>query len=144
LAIRHHLLVFSLVAIIAVEFALIRPGVGGASLMRVARLDAFYGLCAGLIVVVGIARVHFGIKGDEFYVANPWFWAKMAAFALIGAISVGPTISLIKWRRAAKAAPGFVPDAEALRRLRPYLLAELALLPVVLVCAAAMSRYGAF
>jgi putative membrane protein len=144
LAIFHHLLVFSLVGIIAAEFALIRPGLAGPALRRVAKLDAAYGLCALAIVVIGIARVRYSIKGAEFYQTNPWFWAKMIAFAGIGVISIVPTIALIRWRRATRAEPGFAPAAERVDRLRPYLLAELALVPVVLICAAAMARYGAF
>jgi putative membrane protein len=73
LAIGHHFLVFTLVAFMAVEFALIRPDPAGGALMRVARLDAAYGACAALVVAIGIARVVFGAKGADYHLASPWF-----------------------------------------------------------------------
>lgn len=144
LAIGHHLTVFALVAIIALEFALLRPGLSGVALRRMAGLDAAYGIVAGLIVAIGISRVYFGIKGVDFYHANPWFWCKMIAFAAIGGLSAFPTVSFIKWRRAGKADPGFEPPADKVRRVRRFIAAELLLLPVVIICAAAMARYGSF
>jgi putative membrane protein len=143
LAVGHHLLVFALVALMAAEFALIRPGLAGRALLQVARLDGAYGASATLIVVVGIARVAFGIKGADYYLGNPWFWGKMVAFALIAVLSIVPTVALLKWRRALNGNPGFVPASDAVRRVRSFVAAQLALLPVVLVCAAAMARFGA-
>jgi len=43
LACAHHLAVFMLVAVFAAEFALLRPGLGGARLRQLARIDAAYG-----------------------------------------------------------------------------------------------------
>jgi putative membrane protein len=51
---------------------------------------------------------------------------------------------LLAWRRAGKADPTFTPDADRVRRVRFFIAAQLALLPIVLICAAAMARYGAF
>jgi putative membrane protein len=144
LAIGHHFLVFTLVAFMALEFALIRPGFAGGTLIRAARLDAAYGACAALVVAVGIARVVFGAKGADYYLSNPWFWGKMVAFAAIGGLSIIPTLSLLAWRRTGKADPTFTPDADRVRRVRFFIAAQLALLPIVLICAAAMARYGAF
>jgi putative membrane protein len=144
LAVGHHLMVFALVAIIAVEFALLRPGLSGVALRRIAGLDAAYGIVAGLIVAIGLCRVYFGIKGADFYHSNPWFWSKMAAFAVIGGLSIIPTVSFIKWRRAGKTDPGFAPLEEKVRRVRNFIAAELVLLPVVIICAATMARYGSF
>jgi putative membrane protein len=144
LAIGHHVLVFALVAIMAVEFALVRPGLSGAMLLRMARLDALYGASAGLIVAIGIARIIFGVKGADFYLSNPWFWGKMIAFVAIASLSAIPTASFMKWRRATKADPGFAPAPEIVRRVRSFIAAQLALVPIVLICAAAMARFGSF
>ena len=84
LAIAHHLLVFSLAAILAVELATIRPGLGGASLRRLGIVDLHYGLIAALILIVGFARVYMGVKGPEAYLGAWTFWAKVGAFALVG------------------------------------------------------------
>lgn len=144
LAALHHLAIVTLIVLLAMEFAILRPGLTGPALRRAARIDAAYGAAAGVVVIVGVCRVIWGIKGPDFYLSNPWFWAKMASFAAIGLLSLPPTLSLLKWRKALAADPAFiVPDA-AMARLRGFVHAEVALLALVVIFAAMMARYGAF
>src|SRR5690606_19430094 len=75
LAIFHHLLVFALAAVLAMEATLLRDVLSGNRLVRLARIDRAYGLVALMVVVVGVGRVLFGLKGWEFYVYNASFWA---------------------------------------------------------------------
>jgi uncharacterized membrane protein len=93
LAVLHHLLILSMAGLLAAELALVRPGVGGASLKTLAVIDAGYGATATLVLVVGACRVSFGAKGAAFYLENPVFWAKIAAFAVVGVLSAWPTIA---------------------------------------------------
>ncbi|TJV70286.1 MAG: DUF2214 family protein, partial [Mesorhizobium sp.] len=65
------------------------------------------GIIAMLIIVVGIGRVIYGLKGWEFYVYNWVFWAKMAAFVTVGLLSIIPTVRFASWSRQASANPGF-------------------------------------
>ena len=144
LAIAHHFLVFSLVGILAAELALCRPGVSGAALNRLAKVDGSYGIVASLIIVVGICRVIFGIKGAQYYLHNPWFWGKMSAIVVVALLSIFPTIAILRWRKAAGTEPGFVPPERSVASVRQYLMAELAFLAVVIVCAATMARRSSF
>jgi putative membrane protein len=144
LAILHHLAIVSLIVLLAFEFALLRPGMTPEDLVRVVKIDAAYGASAGLVIVIGICRVIWGIKGASFYLSNPWFWAKMASFATIGILSIPPTLALLRWRKASRQDAGFLPPAADLTRLRAYLHAEVALLALVVGFAAAMARYGGF
>ena len=141
LAIVHHLLVFGLTIMLATQLALVRDGITGPELNRVGRMDAGYGATAGLIVVVGLLRVWFGAKGPDYYADNMWFWAKMAAFAGVGLLSIPPTIAFIRWRRALKTDPAALPSAEAVGRIRGFLRLEVALLLLVPVFAAVMARH---
>ena len=100
LAIGHHLAVFLLVAIFAAEFALLRPGLGGARIGQLARIDAAYGGVAMLVIVVGVLRVIFGASGWEYYVSNYAFWAKMAALLAMGLLTVPPTLAIRRWLKA--------------------------------------------
>jgi len=106
LAITHHVLVFSLVGILAAELALCRPGVSGAALIRLAKVDGSYGIVASLIIVVGICRVIFGNKGAQFYLHNPWFWGKMSAIVIVALLSIVSTIAVLRWRKMAGNEPG--------------------------------------
>ena len=70
LAIGHHLAVFTLVGAMAAEFVLLRPGLDGVAVGRLARLDAVYGMAALLVVVVGIMRLYWGAAGPDCYLGN--------------------------------------------------------------------------
>jgi putative membrane protein len=144
LAVLHHLAIVTLIVLLAFEFALLRPGITPDNLCRVANVDASYGAVAGLVVVVGVSRVIWGAKGAEFYLSNPWFWAKMASILCIGLLSIPPTLALLKWRRARKLDPDFLPADADLARHRRFIHAEVGLLALVVAFAAAMARYGAF
>lgn len=97
LAIVHHLLAFGLAAVLAAEFVLTAPGLTGAGLKRLQRLDRYYAALAGLLIVIGVLRVMYGGKGPDLYLASHAFWAKMAAFAAIGLLSIAPTVRILGW-----------------------------------------------
>ena len=142
LAILHHLLIVGLIVMMAIEFARLKPGLAGAELTSLARLDAGYGATAGLIVVVGVLRVIFGVKGYHYYLPNPWFWAKMVTFLAIALLSIPPTLALLKWRKGQAADAAFAPSEGEIAKARGYVLWEIRLLAVVVICAAAMARLG--
>ena len=56
----HHLAVFTLVAIFAAEFALVRPGLSGQRVAQLARIDGAYGAIAMLVIAIGLLRIFFG------------------------------------------------------------------------------------
>ena len=140
LAIAHHLLVFSLAAILAIELATVRPGLTGAGLRRLGIVDLHYGLIAALILIVGFARVYMGVKGPEAYLGAWTFWAKIGAFALVGLLSAPPTLRILQWRKRARAEPGFALGAAEVQAVRPFLIAELAVFALIPVFAAMMAR----
>ena len=144
LASGHHLLVFALVAMLVAEAVLLRGGVDGPVLQRLARLDAGYGMVAGLLLAVGLLRVFQGIKGYDFYLHNPWFHAKLGCFVLVGLLSILPTIRFLRWRRALKAEPGFRPALVEVASMARIVRFELALVAAIFVFAAMMARYGGF
>ena len=140
LACLHHLVVFSLVAIPAAELALMRGRLGTARVAHLARLDAMYGLLAMLILAIGFGRVFWGAKGSAFFLHNPVFWTKIGFFALVGLVSIVPTVRLLRWKKAAARDAGFVvpePDVASTRR---WLTVELALFVPIPLLAAAMAR----
>ena len=143
LAIAHHLLVFSLVGILAAELAMVRTGLTGPSLKRLGLIDLSYGAIAGAIVAVGFARVFFGAKGPAAYLPNPFFWSKLGVFALVGLLSVPPTLRILRWRRQAAADPGFSPSETEIGAARRFILTEACLFPFIPAFAAVMARgYG--
>jgi putative membrane protein len=144
LAVLHHLAILSLILIVGAELALIRGELSAGGLRRLASIDLGYGIAAGAIVVIGVCRVIFGAKGWVFYVHNPWFWAKMATFLVVGLLSIHPTVVFLRWRRAAAADDAFRPPSAGVAAVRRTVLIEAALLGVIVAFAAAMARFGSF
>lgn len=141
LAILHHIAVFSLFAVLAAELMLVRPGLGGDALRRLAGLDRAYGGVAMAVIVIGIARVIWGAKGWEYYMGNPYFWAKMASLVGVALLSIPPTMKIALWTKAAKANSGHPIDATEIVSARRFIHYQLALFPLIPAFAAAMARY---
>lgn len=139
-AIAHHVAVFTLVGVIAAEFVLLRPGLSGTRLAQLASIDRLYGIAAVVVIAIGVLRVMFGGKGWEFYVASDMFWAKMTAFLAVGLLSIQPTIALVRWDKALNTDPAYAPPAAELQRSRRFLTAEVIVLVLIPIFAAAMAQ----
>ncbi len=140
LAIAHHLLIFGIFGILFAEFWILRPGLSPAAAARIASLDLCYGVFAAAVVIIGFCRAIFAAKGWAYYSHNAFFWAKLASFALMGLLSVPPTLAFIRWRKLESA-----PSDAAIGAVRRYLHLELALFALLPIFAAAMARgYGEF
>lgn len=141
LASVHHLIVFGIAAVLAAELALMRPAAMSPHTVRLlGRFDAAYGLLAIAILFAGFARVWRGAKGAEFYMDNPMFWAKIAAFGVVGLLSIQPTLRIAAWQKQRKLDAGFVPPMEEIAKLRRILLAEIHVFTLIPIFAAAMAR----
>ena len=124
--------------VLAAELVLVRRGIDAATVVRVGKIDLWYGVLAGLIIAVGFARAVFAAKGWAYYSHNLFFHAKIGTFVLIGLLSVPPTIAYFRWRRA-----GVDPTDAQVAAARRFLWAELALFALLPTFAAAMARgYG--
>ena len=144
LAITHHLLVFSLTALLVVELVLLRQPMSAASVAFIARIDIFFGAAAGGVLAVGFLRVFLGEMPEAFYLESPYFWTKIAAFAAVGVLSIAPTIRFAGWGRRLRADPGFRPPAEEVRITRRFVTAEAGLFLLIPVFAAVMAQRGSF
>lgn len=143
LAILHDLLIFLLAGVLAFEVGVIRPSMKSQDILRVSRVDTWYGILAAAILVVGFSRAIYAAKGWAYYETNGFFWAKIAAFAVVGLLSIVPTVRIIRWRRALGADAGFLPGAQEIADVRRYLWAEVVFFAFIPAFAAAMARgYG--
>ena len=143
LAIVHHLLVLTLAGILAFEIGTVSLTMKRDEILRVGRVDNWYGILAGVIIVIGFIRASIAAKGWAYYEVNVFFWAKIATFVVVALLSIPPTVAIIRWRNALKSNSAFAPPAETVRRIRGYLWAEAALFLLLLVFAAVMARgYG--
>ncbi|GAB3130178.1 DUF2214 family protein [Novispirillum itersonii] len=139
LAAGHHLAAFTLVAALGAQALLLRLPLRPDTLRLLARTDLVYGVAAAAVLGLGGCRVMWDgtAKGAAFYAASPLFWAKLAVFAAVGLLSVFPTLRFRRWARQPQAIP---PEQAA--SVRRCVMAELALLPLLPILAAALARSG--
>jgi putative membrane protein len=144
LAIAHHLLIFGMLAVIAMEIGLLRGSLSAQSVRQIARIDAGYGIMAILVVLAGVARVIWGAKGYEYYIHNIFFWLKMAAFIATGLASITPTVRYLRWRKALEANPAYLPPAAEIATVQLWLRLQIVLFALLPVFAALMARYSGY
>ena len=108
--------------------------------LRMSLRVGLFSVFAVLILIVGSSRVFFGVRGPEFFLTNPWFWAKITAFVVVGILSAPPTIRFIAWRRHAKADAGFAITADDVRWVRRFFIGEIVVFAFIPLFAAAMVR----
>ena len=140
LAFFHFLFVFILVGALSAEMFVMRLTPNAQIVALVARIDIFYGLSALGLIVAGVLRVMYGAKGPEFYMASHAFAAKMAVFFTIGVLSIWPTMTFLRWRRAAKTDRAFTPAAHDWKKMRRFVTIETHLLALVIVFAVLTAR----
>ena len=63
----HHLSAFTLVACLVYEFVAFRKSLTAGEVRLIQRVDLWYGISAGVLVVVGLLRVFYFEKGASFY-----------------------------------------------------------------------------
>ena len=139
LAWLHFVCIFALVGTLVSELALYRRRMDLARLTTLRRVDAWYGISAGLVIVSGILRVSFGFKGAAFYLHNPIFWTKMGFFVAIALLSIPPTIHYIRLGGRADASGQVTVDPGGYRRMWALLGVEVVLLACIPFLAALLA-----
>ena len=146
-AFLHHLAAFTLVGALAIEFILMgqatsEQGLSVPVAKRLVKADAVLGAAAGILLAVGLLRVFYFEKGEDYYFHSHAFLAKLSIFIAVGLLSIIPTMEFLSWRKALEA--GQAPSArpEKLRLIKKILHGELMAIVLILLCAAIMARGG--
>jgi putative membrane protein len=139
-AFLHFAAVFVIFATVFYEWLTMSPAPTLAEARRLQLCDRWYGIGAGVVLVVGVLRVLYFEKGTEFYAASPFFRAKLLLFLIAGLLSIYPTVRFIKWRAATR--QGLAPQVSEQEHARIMLVLrlELVLLLGVTLCASLMAR----
>ncbi len=140
MAFLHHLMAFTLTACLVYEFIAYRKNMSIEEIRRIQRVDLAYGISAGLLLVVGLLRVFFFEKGVNFYIHNPFFWVKMTAFAIVGLLSIDPTIRYIRWNKTLRENQTPEISEAEYKRTRLLLWLEVIGIAVILFAAPLMAR----
>lgn len=109
-AFLHHLAAFALVAALGVELALLRGELTAMRARQILSADRIYGI------------------------------SKLSLFVVVGLLSIYPTRQFIAWRTAVKEGRAPVVPRPTLHCVRSIIHLQLALIAVLILCAALMAR----
>lgn len=139
-AFLHHVAAFTLVASLAVEFALIKGELTIQNANRLLRADLVFGASAGVVLAVGLLRVFFFEKGASYYFHSAPFIAKLSLFIFIAILSSYPTLTLLSWRKSLRQGQPPAVEPRKLALIGRIIHWELAATVLLILCAALMAR----
>ena len=139
-AFLHHVAAFSLVAALAVEFVLVKDELNIRNARKLLVADLVFGVSAGVVLVLGLLRVFYFEKGASYYFHSAPFIAKFSLFAVVGVLSIYPTVTFLSWRAALR--QGLIPVVAAtrMRAIQRIMHWELVGVVLIVLCAALMAR----
>jgi putative membrane protein len=139
IAYLHYLSIILLAGFLVGELVMCRAGMTTEQARRLAGIDAVFFASALAALATGLLRLFFYAKGVSFYTGNPTFWVKMALYVIIAAISITPTRTFLRWKRAA-AERGAAPAGDEIAAVRRVIHIELGLLALMPLMAVLMAR----
>jgi len=144
LAYLHLLAILTMVVFIASEAALCRvEWLNPAVVERLAKVDMVYGIAAIAVLATGVARTWWGIKGTAWYWTNPLLHLKLTLFIIVGVISIFPTLTYSRWRKALRSS-GSLPAESEIRKTRKLVMIQAHVIAVIPLAAVFLARgFGA-
>jgi putative membrane protein len=140
LAYLHLGAILTLVVFITSEAALCRAEWMNAAIVeRLVRVDLIYGIAAAAVLLTGVARTWWGVKGTVWYWTNPLLHVKLTLFVVVATMSVFPTLTYLRWRRALRA-NGTLPTEAELRKTRRLVMIEAHLIMLIPLAAVFLAR----
>jgi putative membrane protein len=136
----HHFAAFTLVAALAVEFVLIRNELTVRTARKLQLVDMVFGVSAGVVLAVGLLRVFYFEKGASYYFHSAPFIAKLSLFAVVGLLSIYPTVEFVSWGKSLKQGQLPALTDRKIASIRSVIHWELAGLVVIILCAALMAK----
>jgi putative membrane protein len=140
LAYLHFLAILTLVVFISSEAALCRiEWMNAAVVERLVRVDLIYGGAAIAVLATGVARTWWGVKGTAWYWTQPLLHLKLTLFVIVAVMSIFPTLTYFRWRKALRA-HGTLPAEAEVRKTRQLVMIEAHLITLVPLAAVFLAR----
>ena len=140
LAYAHIMAFLMLATFLTSETALCRPDwINPAVVRRLGWVNLLSLVSGGLVLVSGLARIAWGVKGSAWYWAQPLLHAKITLWAVMLVLSFLAGRRYRAWRRALDAG-GALPDAQALKGTRRLVMWTAHLMVLVPLLAVFLAR----
>jgi len=144
LAYLHILAILTMVVFISSEAALCRiEWMNAAVVERLGRVDMVYGIAAITVLATGVARTWWGMKGTAWYWTNPLLHLKLTLFIIVGLLSIRPTMTYSRWRKALRSS-GAMPAEAEVRKTRKLVMLQAHIIALIPLAAVFLARgFGA-
>lgn len=140
LASLHIVAILAIVVFSSSQAALCREEwLNAAVVRRLLRLDWIFLTALAVLVLSGIARVVWGIKGGAWYVGQPLFHIKMTLVVITLVIVARPSFTIRRWVRTLDAS-GTLPSSHEINRLRSAIMLHTHIMPFIAVLAVFWAR----
>ena len=139
LAYLHLIAILTWVVFIASSTALARADwLNATALERLARVDRLAAVGAIAVLITGLARVLWGMKGVAWYIEQPLLWGKLALWLAMVAGGVSASRRIQAWQRASAGGNGLPPAQEVVAVRRRLMVAShlIIVIPLLAVCLA--------
>jgi putative membrane protein len=136
----HFLAAFGIFATLFYEWLTFNKNLTYAEARKIQKCDLWYGILAGVILVVGFLRVVYFEKGSGFYFSSPFFLIKLGLFLAVGLISIYPTMKFIAWRKDTRQDKSPTISEQDFSRISLVLNVEMIMLIALILSASLMAR----
>lgn len=140
LAYLHYMAIFILFAFLTMQAMVLRRPLDQHAVRLLGRADLWYAGAAIAALVTGMLRAGAGAKGFDFYFSAWPIYVKIAIFVCVGLMSIKPTLTFIRWRRAYEQDASWVVPATEHARTRRIVMAEVHLAALIPIVAVIMAR----
>ena len=140
LAYLHILAILSMVVFSSSEAAICRTEWMNARVVeRLVRVDTIYGIAAILVLLSGLARTYWGIKGGGWYWSNWLLHLKLGMFVGVALMSIKPTLMFRRWNRELNAT-GALPGEAQVREARRWVMVQAHVIAIIPLAAVFLAR----
>jgi putative membrane protein len=144
LAYAHFLAILTLVVFISSEAALCRvEWINARVVQRLTKVDMIYGIAAAAVLLTGLARTWWGVKGSAWYWHNNLLHLKLGLFVAVALMSIKPTLMFRGWRKQLDAG-GTLPAEDQVKTARKWVMWQAHLIALIPLAAVFLARgFGA-
>jgi putative membrane protein len=140
LAYAHILAILTLVVFISSEAALCRVEWLNARVVeRLTKVDRVYGIAAAAVLLTGLARIGWGVKGGDWYWHNGLLHLKLALFIAVALMSIKPTLMFRRWLKQLRAG-AILPAEDEVRIARKWVMWQAHLIALIPLAAVFLAR----
>lgn len=140
LAYAHILAILMMTTFLASETAMCRKDwMNAAIIERLVLVDMLYGVSALAVLLTGLARTWWGVKGGSWYWSQPLLHAKVTVFVLVLGLSLVATRRYLRWRKAVRT-DGTLPPEQEIRSTRRIVMVAAHVVAIVPLLAVFLAR----